>query len=239
MPCACDRCLQHARTLGLPPTPPSHAAIHKAFRQAARRWHPDQFENDPGLRPEAEERFKRVQIAYRELTAHHERPVAGQHQASFNERSPSMPFIFGSVPGCYAAPNFPAYVEKIARSHLGQDHELFGIVDLTRPGMPDGDFSQFFLLSSHALILRNRMMMVSLLWYSELGKITLIDRRRDGRLTLWQRMTERFTGPQQNYSLEIYRRNGSHFYSLAPQVDDSVKRVIYNFLLRRKLQAHR
>ena len=55
MPCACTICLQHAKTLGLAPAPPSKTAIHKAYRAAAKLWHPDRFENNPTKRLEAEE----------------------------------------------------------------------------------------------------------------------------------------------------------------------------------------
>jgi len=41
-----------------------------AYRAAAKRWHPDRFESDPARRTEAEERFKRVQVAFRELAEH-------------------------------------------------------------------------------------------------------------------------------------------------------------------------
>jgi len=75
MPCACDQCLQHSKTLGLAPSAFSHELIHKAYRDAAKLWHPDRFESAPEQLPEAEEHFKLVQVAYRELTAHQENPV--------------------------------------------------------------------------------------------------------------------------------------------------------------------
>jgi hypothetical protein len=236
MPCACDQCLQHAGTLGLPGTAPSKAAIHKAYRAAAKRWHPDRFEKNPQQRPEAEERFKRVQIAYRELTEHHEHPVELPPQSIFVKPAPPPPFSFGNVPGCFTGPHFPSHVERVIADHLGPGYSALGIVDLSRPGSPGGVFSQFLLLANHAIIVRNSLNIVSLLWYSDLGEIKLVGRRKEGKLGVWQKLAEKISGPQPNYSLQIGRRNGTHFYTLAGQVDDSVMKVIYNFLLRQKFQ---
>jgi hypothetical protein len=85
---------------------------------------------------------------------------------------------------------------------------------------------------------RSNLNIVSLLWYTDLGEISLTDRRKNGKLNLRQKLADKITGPQPNYTLQIYRRNGTHFYSLAGQADDSVKKVIYNFLLRRKFETH-
>jgi DnaJ domain len=234
MPCGCDQCLNHARTLGLAERAPSKAAIHKAYRDAAKRWHPDRFERDTSLRPQAEEHFKLVQVAYRELTEHQKRPAVAMPADAFAKAAEPPPLTFGNAPGCYTAPHFPAFVYEVISGHLGSGHKPLGIVDLARPGAPGGPFSQFLLLESHAVIVRGTLGIVSLLWYSELGEVRLSDRRSGGKLGFWQRLAERITGPQPNYTLRIDRRNGTHFYSLAGGVDDSVKKVIYNFLLRRK-----
>ncbi len=235
MPCACPQCLQHAGTLGLPQTPPTKTAIHRAYRAAAKRWHPDRFEGDPGRQPEAEEQFKQVQIAYRELTEHHEFPAQLPLATIFAKPAAPPPFTFGDAHGCFTGPNFPAHVERVIANHLGSGHKALAMVDLTRPGSPRS-FSQFLLLDSHSVIVRNNLNIVSLIWYSELGDIKLTDRRRNGRLSFLQKLGDKISGPRPNYSLEIYRRNGTRFYSLAGQADDSVKKVVYNFLLRRKFE---
>jgi DnaJ domain len=238
MPCACAQCVQHARTLGLAQAPPSKAAIHKAYRKAAKQWHPDRFERNPGLQPEAEERFKLVQIAYRELSEHHEHPAELPLPTIFTKPVPTPPFSFGNAPGCFTGPHFPAHVERLIENHLGLGHTALAIVDLSRPGPHAGSFSQFLLLDNHAVIVRNPLGIVSLLWYSDLGDVRLIDRRRHGKLNFWQKLADKITGPRPNYTFKIYRRNGAHFCSLAGPPDDSVKKVIYNFLLRRKFAAH-
>jgi len=78
--------------------------------------------------------------------------------------------------------------------------------------------------------------MASMLWYTDLGEIKMIDQRHQGRLGLWHRLLERINATPQKYALHIHRRSGALFCSLASQADDSVKKVIYNFLLRMKYQ---
>jgi hypothetical protein len=46
------------------------AVIKEAYRDAVKVWHPDRFENDPRLRAKSEEKFKLIQVAYRELIEH-------------------------------------------------------------------------------------------------------------------------------------------------------------------------
>ncbi len=237
MPCICNQCLQHARTLGLPDAPATKEDLQKAYREAAKRWHPDLFESDPTRRPEAEEQFKRVQIAYRELAGHQDHPVDLAPPTLFTKPIDPPPLSFGNAPGCFVAPHFPADVDHIIRRNLGPEHAALAFVDLSRAGSAAGSFSQFILLASHALLVRNQLKIVSLLWYNELGEISLIDRRHDGKLSYWQELAEKFTGPQPNYSLQIFRRNGTLFHTVAAEADDSVKRVIYNFLLRKKHQT--
>jgi curved DNA-binding protein CbpA len=70
MSCLCAACCDHARTLGLPRWPASKRAVHRAYRSAAKLWHPDRFANDEAKIREAEERFKLLQAAYSELTEH-------------------------------------------------------------------------------------------------------------------------------------------------------------------------
>jgi hypothetical protein len=238
MPCACDQCLQHATTLGLPQSAPSKAAIHKAYRQAAKLWHPDRHANDPRSQIEAEDRFKKAQHAYQALTDHHDNPVELPPQAIFAKPVEPPPLSFGNAPGCFTAPQFTPYIQQVIATHLGLGRTPVAIIDLTRPGPQNSTFSQFLLLDSHSVIVRGTLGVVSFLWYTDLGEIKIVDRRRNGKLPFWQKLVEKFLGPRQNYILQIYRRNGTHFYTLAETPDDSVKKVIYNFLLREKHDAH-
>jgi hypothetical protein len=224
--------------LGMAIGAPSKEAIHKAYREAAKLWHPDLFENYPSLRSEAEEHFKQVQVAYQELTKHNAAPVELPVQGAFAKPVVPPSISFGGAPGCLVAPHFTLHVERIISGYLGTLETVLAIVDLTGPGSQNGSFSQFLLLASHGIMVRNAHNIVSLLWYSDLGEIKLIDRRRNGKLSRWQKLAERIYGSQPNYSLHIYRRNGTHFYSISGQVDDSVKTVIYKFLMRQKSQTH-
>jgi hypothetical protein len=70
-----------------------------------------------------------------------------------------------------------------------------------------------------------------------LGRIILVDLRKDGKLGIWQSLVERMSGTEQKYALEIYRRNGESFCSIVNEVDDSVKKVIYGFLVQMKPQS--
>jgi hypothetical protein len=218
----------------LPDAPWTKDELQKAYREAAKRWHPDRFESEPELRREAEERFKRVQAAYRALSEHFESPVDLAPATLFTKAADPAPFNFGGAPGCFTAPYFPADVEQIIRDHLGREHTALAMVDLAKPGSQPGSLAQFVLLADHAVMVRNDMNIVSLLWYTDLGEVTLSDRRRNGKLSFRQQMGERFLGPRPNYTLKILRRNGAAFATLAAAPDDSVKRVLYNFLLRKK-----
>jgi len=249
MPCGCEQCLKHANTLGLPQAPPSKDAIHKAYRQAAKLWHPDRHLNDTRAQAEAEERFKLAQVAYRELTLHHEDPVDLPPEDSFAEaasfsnaegsaRAGAPPISFGGAAGCFTAAEFTPAINRIIASHLGRGHMPIAFVDLSPVNSPGEGFSKFLVLAGHAVVVRGSLGVVSFLWYTELGDVRIVDRRKHGKMSIFQKIAERFLGPRQNYSLQIFRRSGTLFYTLDDAPDDSAKKVIYNFLLRKKHEAH-
>jgi DnaJ domain len=243
MPCACDRCIEHAGTLALESRPISKEAIHKSFREQAKLWHPDKVENFPNLRASAEEHFKRVQVAYRELIEHEARPVVApeevfRYEPVNHEHEPYPPAIdFGNAPGCYAFPNIPKAMEDMALRHLARGETVLAVVNLKRTKADPENLTQFLVLASNGILVRDNLNRISLLVYDHLGEIKFNDRRIDGRLPLRARIVERLSGIQQNFQLEIYRRDQTLFYTLAGQIDDSVKKVLYNFLLRKKYQT--
>ena len=246
MPCVCAKCRHHAQTLGLPAAPADKDALQSAYRKAARQWHPDRFAANAAAHPEvpdaheAEEHFKLIQVAYRELTEHHDHPAEQPPPTIFASPAPPPPFTFGDTPGCFTGPDFPADVARVIQAHLSPGEKALAIVDLSLsrngPASPAA-FTQFILLAAHAIIVRNNLNIVSLLWYTELGGVSLTDRRLNGQLNPWQRFAERITGPRPNYTLAIFRRNGQLFHAIWAEADDSVKTVIYNFLLRRKFET--
>jgi len=248
MPCACETCAQHLRTLGLAARPSSRAAIRKGFRAAAKLWHPDRFENDAVKRSEAEEHFKQIQIACRELLEHFENPVewfvesvavaAAEPAAKPAAKVRREPAIsFGGAPGCFTAPDFPLIAERIIARHFIDPDRALAIVDLSGAGAKAGSFSQYMLLTNHGIFVRDYRDIVSLLWYTDLGRMILVDLRKDGKLGIWQSLVERISGTEQKYALEIQRKNGESFCSIVNEVDDSVKKVIYSFLVQMKPQS--
>jgi len=241
MPCACAICLQHANTLGMPEKQVSKATIRKAFRAQAKLWHPDRFENDEPKRLEAEEHFKQIQVAYRELWEHHENPVElPQEEEVVPKRKPVPDFpriSFGGSPGCFVSPDFSYQAHLIIARHLPNPETALAIVDLSGAGLKSGAFNQFILFTRDGIFFRDIRQIISLLWYHHLGEISLSDQRKQGKLGFWQRAAERITGIEQKYALQIFRRDGTPFCSIWSEVDDSVKKVMYSFLLQMKSRA--
>jgi len=184
MPCVCERCVRHLQALGITRPPSSRAAIHKAFRAAARICHPDRFEREPVKRSEAEEVFKNIQIAYRELIEHCENPVEWPTESSFtpdNNSRTEPPRSFHGMPGYCVPPNFPPIAEDIIAEHVKEPDRALAIVDLSGAASPPGSFSRFIILTEHGIFVRDALNLLSLLWYVDLGDLRLIDQRRNGK----------------------------------------------------------
>ena len=240
MPCACERCIRHSRTLGLPAKPPSKASIRKAYKASAKVWHPDRFENNPARRLQAEEHFKLIQVAYRELTEHCEKPekeprVTPKSAGPAAWTSPP-PIFFGDAPGCFVFPYFPASIVNIFALYLQDTECAVAYVDLTMTGIRREIGSQYILLTDRRIIVRDAMGVISLLWYSDLGEIRLLECHEFRKPSIWERIIEKAWGIKHRYVLQIKRQNGTHFISIVGKAHDNVKRVVYNFLLQMKQQ---
>lgn len=250
MPCACDRCREHARVLGLDRQPLTRTVLRKAFLAAARQWHPDRFEQVPERRAAAEERFKQIQAAHRELLEHLKRPVRPVHAAwagaaevapaptATTPPQPELPHIFfGEIPGCYTGPRFPAAVLDIVATHLQDSERAHAFIDLSATPSRAGDLSHYLLLTSYRIFFRSHLGIVSLLWYVDLGEITLTEVAAS-KPGLRQRIRARFAPLQRTAkrgtTLEIRRHNGAPFCTLTNEADDTVKKVVYNFLRHMK-----
>ena len=242
MPCACQRCIRHSRTLGLPAKPPSKASIRKAYKASAKLWHPDRFENNPAKRLQAEEQFKLIQIAYRELAEHCEKPEkeppVAPRSASPTSRPAPPPIFFGDAPGCFVFPHLPDRIVNLFAVYLQDTECAVAYVDLSMIGIRREIGSQYILLTDRRIIVRDAMGVVSLLWYSDLGEIRLLDRHEFRKPSIWERIVEKAWGIKHGYVLEINRQNGTHFISILGQAHDNVKKVVYNFLLQMKQQLH-
>jgi hypothetical protein len=225
---------------------PSESEIEEAYREGVKQWHPDLYENYASLRAGAEEHFKQIQIAWRELKEHggtsEESPAAGSPAAGVPVESPFVspraveqrPAIsFGGAPGCLIASQFTVETEEIIARHLGKSDTALAIVDLDNARSHAASYSHFFLLATRGIMVRDARGIVSLLWYKDLGEVSLIDKRKNGKLSLSQRLL----GSQHNYSLQINRSDRTLYFSITNQVDDNVKIVIYNFLLQQKTQV--
>jgi hypothetical protein len=226
--------------LGLERELDSKTVLHKAYRRAAKTWHPDRFEREPGKRREAEELFKQIQVAYTELLEHMKAPVEWPMvpEPFVVHRQPeNLPEIsFGGAPGCFVSPNFSMRAFEAIMS-LGQDEDqALAIVDLSGLVSPTGSFSQYLLLTIHGVFVRDRRNIVSLLWYKDMGDIKLVYRFSHRWSGFWEKLTTMIYGNQPRLRLEIHRRSGGKFFSIASEADDNVKKVICSFLKQRKSQ---
>ena len=239
MPCDCAQCRQHWPTLGLEGKSVSRRTLRHAYRAAARLCHPDRFENDPAGRMEAEERFKRLQVAYRELIEH--LPAGDENTgADPSPDTPGVAFVepvhaepilsFGDAPGCYLAPDFPPRAAHIVKDYLSPGSLPVAIVDLAG----DSSFSCFFLLATHGAIVKDGLGFTSLIWYEDLGGVEMFSRFRENDDGRWQRFKKAISLPDRRSVLNVYRRNGSRFCSLTHEIDDGVKAELYRYLLRKK-----
>lgn len=146
---------------------------------------------------------------------------------------------FGDAPGCLVAPHFTPEAEEMIAQHLGNGKlgAPLAIVDLSGTRSLPHSYAQFLLLTELGIMVRDVRKIVSLLWFRDLGEIHLIDRQKPGKSGMWQSLFDGGSGGQSKSVLEIYRNNGTLFYSLSGHADDSVKKVIYDFLLGKKNQS--
>ena len=244
MPCACARCSRNATTLGVGDGSLSRAAVRKAFRAAARKWHPDRFENDAPKRMEAEETFKRIQVAYRELWEHIEAPVILELEAQpIREAWPSRdkpperqtpPIFFGGIAGCYTAPHLPGYLADPLIGLMHEGETPYAVVELSRRNPLKGVPSEYVLFTSYRIVVRSELNLLSMLWYTDLSEVKLVDRRQQGKWNKFRRIVRELSGIKNKETLEIYRREGQLFYAFRESADDSMKKVVYNFLRQMK-----
>jgi hypothetical protein len=255
MSCDCAQCKQHYRTLGIAYGIPSESEVEEAYHESVKQWHPDLYENYASLRADAEEHFKQIQIAWRELKAHsgatvETPPTSAPPARTPVERSPvdsvytpprsvqeAPALSFDGVPGCLVASQFTEEIKQMIADHLGRLGSALAIVDLAGARLYAAGYSQFFLLATSGIMARDARNIVSVLWYKDLGEITLIDKRKQGKPGLWQKLVDGSSGDKPESSLQIYRSNGTQFITIGPQVDERAKRIIYNFLLSKKDQA--
>jgi DnaJ-like protein len=245
MACVCRTCLGHFPVLGIADPPRSRVGIHKAYRTAAKLWHPDRYENNQRKRLEAEEQFKRIQIAYRELCEHFDNPqrrfverhyrsrdISDIYRADSFSHVAAPPIIFfGDAHHCFSIAHFPEGVEKVViASALGGAESPVGFVNMSG-AMHEKDVpARYILLTNHRLFIRDSSELVHVLWYADMGQVDYIDRHAEKRQHLSHRLFGWLMDKERRFSLRISRRNGTEFYCLKDNPDDRVKKVVYNFL---------
>lgn len=240
MACACEKCLRHLALLSLGRGTVTRAAVHKAYRKAAKAWHPDRFTHDAARRHEAEERFKQIQIAFRELTEHNPdgweelEPAA---EAVPPRTGPTTPTLsFSGAPGCYVGAQIPVGMTELIYSLIGAHDSALALIDLS--GRRTEELSQFLILATHGLMQRDALQIISLLSYADVGEVRLADRRSDGNTGWWQKLLWKLADTGPVYALEIYRRDGTLFCAIERAIEDRAKASLYRFLLNRKQQSH-
>jgi hypothetical protein len=204
---------------------------------AAMRCHPDRVP-DEGERTAAGDQFRQIHTAYESLCEHFDNPRRRPRDTEFvtplRTDTPLVMF-FGDSPGCYAGPKFPPAVEACVIATRPESSETpIGFVDLA----PEkGRISQYILFTNHRMYIRDATEILSVIWYDDLGEVHLIDREAEKKPGAWQRIAGKISGKRQRTALQIERQNGTRFYILDDRPDDSVKRVIYNFLRQMKSKS--
>jgi hypothetical protein len=245
MSCECGKCREHYKTLGFMFGAPSESEMEEAYREGVKQWHPDLYQDYPSLRADAEEHFKQLQVAYRELKEHNavaaaapvEKVVVQTIRADVPPREEKPAISFGGAPGCLTAKQFTSQVEEMVAPHLGRLGLAQAIIDLSGSRSRNPNFSQFLLLASRGIMMRDARNMISVIWYTDLGEVKLIEPHQQSKPGGWQKFMGGLSGGPQGAVLQIDRSNGVNFYTISTQMDDSVKMVIYNFLLEQKAQA--
>jgi hypothetical protein len=234
---------------------PSESEIEAAYQESVKQWHPDLYKDYASLRAEAEERFEQIQLAYRELKEHFgaggSTPVRASSAPSAQSASyaPSVPYFetaqpvsepelsFGGAPGCLIAAQFNSEIKEMIAGHMGSQDKAMAIVDLGGSHARFASYAQFLLIGNRGIMVRNARNIVSLLWYKDLGELRWTEGQSGSKSGNWQKFIGNLSGGSGGCQLAIYRSDGALFLSLTDQVEDGVKRTLYNFFLGKKAQA--
>ena len=83
------------------------------------------------------------------------------------------------------------------------------------------------------MYVRDATGLLSVIWYSDLGSIRLID-RKDEKQGAWQRIAEKIAGKDADVFSPDRSAGLSRFHAFTDRPDDRVKKVVYNFLRQMK-----
>jgi hypothetical protein len=242
--CICATCESHWKILDLSEPPDSAAQIREAYLDAVKVWHPDRFEGDARLRAKAEDRFKNLQVAYRELTEHIDKiakfaePTGPTDADSETRRAAVLTPLdaFAGDDRCYVSPHIPDTVRSLVAHGMGSKSasDLLVVIDLSGTRATRRDLSSFLALSTRHLTLKTPSAQGSLR-YDDLdaARLMLIDHEKDGELGWWPRGRKAADWSPRRYTLEAFRRDGTHVLTLDTPVSDTVKQALFHFLRAR------
>ena len=141
MSCECAQCRQHYRTLGIAFGIPEESAIQAAYQEGLKEWNPELYQDYEFLRADAEEHFKQIQVAYRELQQHNgpqgglpveivaartESRPSNSAEAAPSVAPPVAPSLFEDSPGCATAPNFTEEIKEMIGRPPGKGRHAAG-----------------------------------------------------------------------------------------------------------------
>lgn len=183
--CRCNRCVAGLRILSLD-TGATEEAIHDAYLDLAKVWHPDRFEADHRLKARAEEQFKQIQVAIRELREHFHRPGAAVSLPAVREEDPcsstsshedreysrARDLFRNLVDGerYFLHPEIPEYaVDRVRKCDNASADSLVGFVDrsLARTG-------RSFLAFTHDSLLARETFLTTRIPYADLCQWSIV-----------------------------------------------------------------
>ena len=176
---------------------PSETEIQEAYKEGVKQWHPDLYENFASLRADAEEHFKQIQVAYRGLTEHNTGSVAEVkvEKVVVQPRREEAPAIsFGDAPGCLTEKQFTSEIKEMVAPHMGKLGLAHGDRRYQRQTFAHRRLPAVPVAGSRGIMMRDSRNMISVLWYTDMGEIKLIDQRKQGKASGWQRFVGGLSG---------------------------------------------
>lgn len=240
--CRCSRCVAGLRVLCLDAgaTPES---IHEAFLDLAKVWHPDRFEADHRLKARAEEQFKLLQVAVRELREHFQRPEAAANLQRRREDDPDSRVGYRAdgefsrardlfrnlVDGerYFLHPHIPDYaVERVRKCDCASADSLVGFVDrsMTRTGR------SFLAFTEDSLLARETFLMTRIP-YAELGHWSIV-LTLPGAPGAHDRLTDKGREPSGEQVSTLNLRNGDDLLRDAVTFSRRAQAEVFAALIR-------
>jgi hypothetical protein len=202
--------------------------LDASYRDFVKVWHPDRFEGQKELRNEAEEHFKQVQIAYREL-GEHSRESRTPTPFNSSDRVKSFEALFVSsgfdslVDGkrfFAASTEFPAYVH-LAMSNYEDDPLIFFIDQST---LKTG--GSFLAFTHNRVISKELFEHVEISYHDFAESRISIGKSRNQKPDFFDRLAAKITADTQELRLHI-SPSSSRMMTVGPPLFDSKLRSLY------------